>query len=143
MKYISIITTYSTNKKLVKVGDTLTLEKDFKNLYDDEAIKAIYYIVDNIIDEDIEDIDEYNDELFVIENCDSKRVIDIPIELGYVANSVKTVARGTYSAGHIYDKFDTTVKAKVRFIFKDAIIAEVVESEPKKKNERKKLHQKL
>ena len=37
-------------------------------------------------------------------------------KVGYVANSVSTVCRGTYSAGRIYDRFDKEVECVVRFV---------------------------
>lgn len=46
------------------------------------------------------------------------------IRCGYVANSVCTVARGTYSAGRIYDLFDEETSCIVRFITEDLLIAE-------------------
>lgn len=44
---------------------------------------------------------------------------------GYVANSVYTVARGTHSAGYIYDKFDDSIECVVKFIFDSCAIAEI------------------
>ena len=44
---------------------------------------------------------------------------------GYVANSVSTVARGTVSAGRLYDKFDETAKCQVMFILDDEVIARI------------------
>ncbi len=44
---------------------------------------------------------------------------------GYVANSVYTVARGTHSAGYIYDKFDDSIECTVKFIFESCAIAEI------------------
>lgn len=48
---------------------------------------------------------------------------------GYVANSVKTVAKGTYSAGRLYDKILNEDYAKVLFIMPDAVIAKVLTNE--------------
>ena len=44
----------------------------------------------------------------------------------YVANSVSTVARGTYSAGRIYDPFEDETKCVVRFVLMEqgTVIAE-------------------
>jgi hypothetical protein len=42
--------------------------------------------------------------------------LDDEAHVGYVANSVKTVVRGTHSAGRLYDKFDKCLKAEVIFI---------------------------
>lgn len=45
---------------------------------------------------------------------------------GYVANSVKTVARGTYSGGRLYDKILDNDYGKVMFILGDVIIAKLL-----------------
>lgn len=45
------------------------------------------------------------------------------MKVGYVANSIYTVARGTHSAGRIYDTFESTCRYKVMFILKDCVIA--------------------
>jgi hypothetical protein len=37
-------------------------------------------------------------------------------KIGYVANSVHSVCRGTDSAGRIYDKFEEEIECTVRFI---------------------------
>jgi len=47
------------------------------------------------------------------------------VKCGYVANSVCSVARGTLSAGRIYDRFEETAECKVSFIIEDSIIASV------------------
>lgn len=49
-------------------------------------------------------------------------------KIGYVANSVSTVCRGTYSAGRLYDRFAEETDAMVRFVAgeDDFVIAEVV-----------------
>ena len=44
---------------------------------------------------------------------------------GYVANSVSTVARGTFSAGRIYDRLEDDDSCVVRFITEDVLIAEI------------------
>ena len=46
---------------------------------------------------------------------------------GYVANSVSTVARGTYSAGRLYCLFKEDSKCTVRFVFCEncVVLAEV------------------
>ena len=46
---------------------------------------------------------------------------------GYVANSVYSVSRGTYSAGRIYDKIPEEYNCIVRFICEDHLIAELTE----------------
>ena len=45
---------------------------------------------------------------------------------GYVANSVKTVAKGTYSGGRLYDKILDTDYGRIIFILNDSLIAEVL-----------------
>ncbi len=77
---------------IAEVGQELTLRKDTRNPYDDEAIKVF--------------------------NKNGT-------EIGYVANSVDTVARGTYSAGRIYDKIRDGQKCTIRFIVEDCLIAEM------------------
>ena len=44
---------------------------------------------------------------------------------GYVANSVSSVARGTYSAGRIYDIIDVEQRSTICFITDDEAIARV------------------
>ena len=79
---------------VAEVGQELTLKKDTRNPYDDEAIKVF-----------------------------NKNGTDI----GYVANSVETVARGTYSAGRIYDKIKDGQKCITRFIIDEYLIAEIAD----------------
>lgn len=45
---------------------------------------------------------------------------------GYLANSTKTVIKGTMSAGRIYDKIDDVSFAEVKFIANDSVIAKVL-----------------
>jgi hypothetical protein len=59
----------------------------------------------------------YDDEAIAVYNLED-------IKVGYVANSVCTVARGTYSAGRIYDKIKDNESFLVRFIGNDFMIAE-------------------
>lgn len=56
-------------------------------------------------------------------------------KVGYVANSYQTVAKGTRSAGRIYDTFDTTCKGQVAFIVKDTIIVKLLPDELPAKTE--------
>lgn len=47
-------------------------------------------------------------------------------DIGYVSNSVQTVAQGTWSAGRLYDKIGNCHLAKIKFVHPDkCIIAEV------------------
>ncbi|MBR2067045.1 MAG: hypothetical protein IJ875_02125 [Solobacterium sp.] len=45
---------------------------------------------------------------------------------GYVANSVSSVARGTYSAGRIYDQIKTTIQCEVCFVLENCLIAKLM-----------------
>ncbi len=49
--------------------------------------------------------------------------------VGYVANSVRTVYKGTSSAGRIYDKIGETAIIRVMFVTHSSIIAELVINE--------------
>ena len=62
---------------------------------------------------------------------------------GYVANSVKTVARGTYSGGRLYDKILTEDYARVIFIVGETVIAKILnktELESEKNNHDSDIH---
>ena len=48
---------------------------------------------------------------------------DKDMKIGYVANSVRSVARGTCSAGRIYDQMKEEENCKVCFILDDVAIA--------------------
>ncbi len=50
-------------------------------------------------------------------------------KVGYVANSVNTVATGTKSASRIYDKVPKKFKAEIMFIMPWFVIAKVVEDD--------------
>lgn len=47
-------------------------------------------------------------------------------QIGYIANSTHTVARGTRSAGRIYDSFGDFSYGIVKFILKDNAIVELL-----------------
>lgn len=65
------------------------------------------------------DIDNhYDDEAIAIKS-------DKGVKYGYIANSTSTVARGTHSAGYVYEKINNNDKCKVLFITDEAIIAEI------------------
>lgn len=79
-------------------------------------------------------------------NYDSEAIV---VELryagpsGYVANSVKTVAKGTYSGGRLYDKILNVDYAQVKFIVDETIIAKVLsknELEKEKENSDSDIH---
>ena len=94
----------------LQVGDTVLLEKWDDNEYDDEAIMAVSA-------EDFEDADYESDEWVDMHMHDTM----------YVANSVRTVARGTYSAGRIYDKLKGKGVAGIEFILNGSAIARVID----------------
>lgn len=50
------------------------------------------------------------------------------VKVGYVANSVSTVARGTYSAGRLHGKIDETAKCCVQFIVENIAISYIVDN---------------
>lgn len=85
----------------VAIGNQLILEKDYYNQHDNEAIV--------VVDQDY------------CEGHGCGMLSDV-----YVANSVNTVARGTYSAGRIYDKFERRLLVQVRFIVRGCAIVEVL-----------------
>lgn len=85
---------YYMGERKLKIGQKLTLKKDFDNPYDDEAINAL---------------------------DDNNKVC------GIVANSIDDVARGSHSAGYIYNDFDTTCVGTVRFVLDDKAIVEIIE----------------
>lgn len=47
------------------------------------------------------------------------------IKIGYIANSISTVAKGTRSAGRVYDTFDKETTMIIEFIPKGCAIAEI------------------
>lgn len=48
---------------------------------------------------------------------------------GYIANSTKTVTKGTMSAGRIYDKIGDISYCEVKFVSNDSVIAKVLSDE--------------
>ncbi len=96
----SIYTTLITED--AAVGDRFILRKaTAKDLCDDEAIGATL-ILSGLDDQK-----------------SSKKDVEAALTLAddfcYVANSVKTVARGTYSAGRLYDQFEKYLVVAVEF----------------------------
>lgn len=59
-------------------------------------------------------------------------------KIGYVANSVHSVARGTYSAGRLYDRIEDEAGCIVRFAMTEegSVIAEIEEGDIEKEKER-------
>ena len=89
------------------IGGYFILNKEDGNLHDDEAIIATNF--------DIEESKSLTN-IISLDDEDSR----------YVANSVNTVARGTYSAGRLYDKFSKNLIAKVIFAIHGTYICEVM-----------------
>lgn len=54
-----------------------------------------------------------------------KVVTESGVTCGHVANSVYSVARGTHSAGYIYNSIDNDEKCRIIFIIDDKVIAEI------------------
>ena len=48
------------------------------------------------------------------------------VKCGYVANSVCSVARGTLSAGRLYDRISDSASCQISFILDDCIIAQLL-----------------
>lgn len=65
-----------------------------------------------------------------LDNCYDDEAIAVydknNVKVGYVANSVNTVARGTYSAGRLYDLVDDKVRCVVVFIMDDIVISRLI-----------------
>jgi len=61
----------------------------------------------------------YDSEAIVVYNMHGRKC-------GYIANSVHSVARGTHSAGRLYDKIPDEISARVRFVTEDCMIVEIV-----------------
>lgn len=69
------------------------------------------------------------------ENEYDKEAIKVSMEglgqVGWVANSVRTVRGESFSAGRLYDKIGDTAVGEVMYILPDAVLAAIVE-EPSK-----------
>lgn len=48
------------------------------------------------------------------------------VKCGYVANSVDSVARGTHSAGYVYNSLNESQKCKVDFVINEKVVAKFV-----------------
>lgn len=97
--FVALTGTTAHGDAKVKVGQTVYLTKEIKNKYDDESIAVV----------------------------DTKEEGIKPRMIAYVANSVKTVPTGTWSAGRLYDKipFKTLTEAKVVLNIGGTFLAEV------------------
>ena len=87
------------------------------NHLDDFSERADYRIGD-VLSIKREDDNRQDDEAIAAFNLDG-------VKCGYVANSVSTVARGTYSAGRLFDKIGAEAHCIIRFATKDALICEL------------------
>lgn len=64
---------------------------------------------------------DYDNEAIMVKNKKGEHV-------GYIANSTKTVMKGTFSAGRLYDTFGECAKATIKYMtHENAAIAEVKE----------------
>ncbi|WP_416325199.1 hypothetical protein [[Eubacterium] hominis] len=78
------------------------------------------FLVGQILYLEKDEYNEFDDEVIRV-------MSDANVIYGYVANSVYTVARGTKSAGCIYDTFEHVQKIEVNFINGNSVIAEFEE----------------
>ncbi len=98
--------------------------------------KKIYVTIDHIDDYGWYDHLNVNDEL-ILKKEERNRYDDEAIavfgkdgdKIGYVANSVNTVARGTYSAGRLYENMDEEILCRIMFKTQDQAIAVICEEE--------------
>ena len=121
----SIYTTLITED--AAVGDRFVLRKASHDLCDDEAIGATLIL---------SGIESQTDEKAKKGKKADKMQVDFSANLAddfcYVANSVKTVARGTYSAGRLYDQFEKYLVVAVEFTLCGFAICKVLgEIDPK------------
>ena len=78
-----------------------------------EALKPgrkVYFIKDKE--------NEYDEESIKVQS-------DTGATLGYVANSVNTVAKGTHSAGYVYNSFADQTEATILFTVKGVALAQI------------------
>ena len=62
---------------------------------------------------------DYDDEAILAYNKHNSKC-------GYVANSVRSVIRGTQSSGRIYDSFEKEIEVIIRFITNYSLIVEII-----------------
>lgn len=117
----SIYTTLITED--AAVGDRFVLRKASHDLCDDEAIGATLILsgIESQADEKAKKGKKADDQALTLAD-----------DFCYVANSVKTVARGTYSAGRLYDQFEKYLVVAVEFTLCGFAICKVLgEIDPK------------
>ncbi len=85
--------------------------------YTDEVVLRVGKIIRLVKDHQ----NQYDDEAIAVE---------LPVigKVGYVANSTRTVARGTLSAGRMYDLFEEECFGIVRFVLKQEAIIQLIVS---------------
>lgn len=121
----SIYTTLITED--AAVGDRFVLRKATNDLCDDEAIGA------TLVLSGLEDLSGET-KAKAKKNADTEpaQALTLADDFCYVANSVKTVARGTYSSGRLYDQFDKYLVVEVEFTLCGFAICKVLgEIDPK------------
>ena len=75
-----------------------------------------------------EPYNKHDEEAIAVYTMDNEQV-------GYVAKACSTQAKGTYSAGRIYDKFEETVNVQIMFILHNSAIAKVLLDEKEEEEE--------
>ncbi len=87
----------------------------------DESESLMYLKISDILTLKKDKNNQYDDEAIAVYTKDNYKC-------GYVANSVHSVARGTYSAGRVYDHIEDEAKCTIRFILVEegCLIAEII-----------------
>jgi len=121
----SIYTTLITED--AAVGDRFVLRKASHDLCDDEAIGA------TLVLSGLEGASkDSSSETKAKAKKAEEQALTLADDFCYVANSVKTVARGTYSAGRLYDQFEKYLVVAVEFTLCGFAICKVLgEIDPK------------
>lgn len=121
----SIYTTLITED--AAVGDRFVLRKASHDLCDDEAIGA------TLVLSGLEGTSkDSSSETKAKTKKAEEQALTLADDFCYVANSVKTVARGTYSAGRLYDQFEKYLVVAVEFTLCGFAICKVLgEIDPK------------
>lgn len=124
----SIYTTLITED--AAVGDRFVLRKATNDLCDDEAIGATLVLsgLDGIATGEA----AASKAKTSTKKPEGNQALTLADDFCYVANSVKTVARGTYSAGRLYDQFEKYLVIEVEFTLGGFAICKVLgELDPK------------
>lgn len=130
----SIYTTLITED--AAVGDRFVLRKASHDLCDDEAIGATL-VLSGLEGTSKDAPSETKAKTKKAANASAstnttEQALTLADDFCYVANSVKTVARGTYSAGRLYDQFEKYLVVAVEFTLCGFAICKVLgEIDPK------------